>query len=361
MALPALFPLRLALFLLISATACYAQDPDTSTKETPKIKVLPVPAFGHTPETGTYVGAVCLFTLDFYRDTLTRTSNAKLEFNYTWRKQVILEAGWNYFSREEKWYTQGTLQYSKFPDYYYGIGATTSDAAQVLYQSNRMVADVNLLKNINRKFFIGPRLRYINYYALSYDTTGNYHAELVDANIAGGGFTALKDTRNNLLNPAAGAYLELTNTYNGSAGIPAYSKLLADARGYKTVWPNVVIAGRFLNEFTFGNPPFYDYSLIGGDKKVRGFYFGRFRDKNLSTLQAEVRFKVVWRFGAALFGGISKLYPSFDKLSFNDIKPNYGAGIRFVIDRKQNINLRFDYALASDGQDGFYVSFGESF
>lgn len=355
------FSLRLTFVLWVCSAAAYAQNADTSTKQPPKIKVLPVPAFGHTPETGTYVGAVCLFTLDFYRDTLTRTSNAKLEFNYTWRKQVILEAGWNYFFKEEKWYTQGTLQYSKFPDYYYGIGEATPDAAQVLYQSNRIIADVNLLKNINRKFFIGPRLRYINYYALGYDTNANYHPELVDANIAGGGFTALKDTRNNLLNPGSGTYLELTNTYNGSSAIPVYSKLLADARGYKTVWPNVIIAGRFLNEFTFGNPPFYDYSLIGGDKKVRGFYFGRFRDNNLSTLQAEVRFKVVWRFGAAVFGGISKLYPDFEKLSFNNIKPNYGAGIRFLIDRKQNINLRFDYALASDGQDGFYVSFGESF
>lgn len=357
----ALFPLRLMPVLFIIATAGYAQDTDTSTKQPPKIKVLPVPAFGHTPETSTYIGAVCLFTLDFYRDTATRTSNAKLEFNYTWRRQVILEAGWNYFFREEQWYTQGTLQYSKFPDYYYGIGEGTNDAAQVLYQSNRMVADVNFLKNISKKFFIGPRLRYINYYALSYDTAMNYHAELVDANIAGGGFTALKDTRNNLLNPGSGTYLELTNTYNGSAGIPVYSKLLADARGYKTIRPNVIIAGRFLNEFTFGDPPFYDYSLLGGDKKVRGIYYGRFRDKNLSTLQAEVRFKIVWRFGAAIFGGVSKVYPGFNQLSFNNIKPNYGAGIRFVIDRKQNINLRFDYALAGDGQDGFYVSFGESF
>jgi outer membrane protein assembly factor BamA len=361
MALGTKFHLSITLLLFALMATGYAQNADTSTKQPPKIKVLPVPAFGHSPETSTYIGAVCLFTLDFYRDTLTRTSNAKLEFNYTWRKQMIFEAGWNYFFREEKWYTQGTLQYSKFPDYYYGIGESTGDAAQVLYQSNRMVADVNFLKNISKKFFIGPRLRYINYYALSYDTAMNYHAELVDANIAGGGFTALKDTRNNLLNPGSGTYLELTNTYNGSAGIPVYSKLLADARGYKTIRPNVIIAGRFLNEFTFGNPPFYDYSLLGGDKKVRGIYYGRFRDKNLATLQAEVRFKLVWRFGAAVFGGASKVYPEFNKLSFNNIKPNYGAGIRFLIDRKQNINLRFDYAMAGDGQDGFYVSFGESF
>ena len=79
-----------------------AQD----TLKTKKVKILPVPAFGYSPETSTYIGAVSLFTLDFYQDEHTRTSNAKLEFNYTWRKQVIIEGQWNYFFRDEKYYTQ---------------------------------------------------------------------------------------------------------------------------------------------------------------------------------------------------------------------------------------------------------------
>ena len=76
----------------------------TKVKKDRKIKVLPVPAFGYSPETRAYVGAVALFTLDLYKDSLTRTSNAKVEFNYTWNKQSILEAQWSYFFKEEKWF-----------------------------------------------------------------------------------------------------------------------------------------------------------------------------------------------------------------------------------------------------------------
>ncbi|HKJ78497.1 MAG TPA: hypothetical protein VKA10_03135, partial [Prolixibacteraceae bacterium] len=72
-----------------------------------KITVLPVPAIGYSPETKTYVGAVALFTIKNLTDTLTRTSNADFEFNYTWNKQVIIETGWNYFTPGEEWFSTG--------------------------------------------------------------------------------------------------------------------------------------------------------------------------------------------------------------------------------------------------------------
>ena len=120
----------------------FAQD---STK-VKKVKVLPVPAFGYSPETRTYVGAVTLFTLDFYPDTITRISNAKVEFNYTWNKQVIAEIGWNYFFREEKWFTKGLIHFSKYPDLYYGIGTNTPDSNELVFSTNRLVIDLQGLK-----------------------------------------------------------------------------------------------------------------------------------------------------------------------------------------------------------------------
>ena len=337
----------------------FAQNMDTAITYR-KVKVLPVPSFGYSPETGSYIGAVALFTLDFYHDTNTRISNAKVEFNYTWRRQIIFEGEWNYFFKQEKWYTQGLLQYMRYPDLYYGIGETTPQNDEVLFESNRIVADFNILRKVADKTFIGPKFRYLDYRAVQYDTSNVVYPELKDAGIGGIGVTLLKDTRNNLLNSSAGTYLEMTPTYN-YAGNYSYIKLWADARGYKSIGPKLILSGRFLNEITIGNAPFFDCSLIGGDNKIRGFYYGRYREQNLSTIQGEARMIVWWRIGFAAFGGLTKLYPGFDALSFNNIKTNYGGGIRFVIDRKQNINLRLDYAIASGGQDGFYISFGESF
>lgn len=335
----------------------YGASTDSVMKRTPNVKVLPVPAFGSTPETGVYLGVFSLFTLDFYKDSMTRVSNAKAEFDYTWKKQMIFESSWNYFFKREKWYTQGQFHYSKFVDLYFGIGETTTGSSETRYQVNRLIANVNLLRKIRNRLFVGPKLVLKDYSKLKYFTSIQY-PELANGKNLGVGFTVLKDTRNNLLNASQGIYLEFTNVYNFLDS--RYTKIIIDGRTYKTVIAKTVGSIRFYNEFTSGNPLFYDYALIGSDKIVRGYYYGRFRDKNLSTLQGEVRRILVGRFGAAVFGGITKVYPDLRGFTLANLKPNYGLGLRFLIDRKNNINLRLDYGFGK-GDGGFYVMFGESF
>ncbi len=332
---------------------------DTRTVSVPRVKILPVPAFGYAPETGLYAGAVSLFTLDFYQDSFTRLSNAKLEFNYTWRKQVILETAWTYFFEKEKWYTRGMIRYSEYPDQYFGVGSSTPARFITYYQSKRFVTDINLLKNIRRHFFIGPRIRYLNYHSVRHSELLSF-PELEDAMVYGLGYTILKDTRNNILNATKGLYLEVTQTWNNTI-LSSYVKLNTDFRYYKTTGNGIIGAVRLYNELTFGNPPFFDYALMGGDQVARGYFYGRYRERNMSSLQAEIRKYIAWRIGLAAFGGLTKLYADAGQLGLRHIKPNYGAGIRFLIDRKSQINLRLDYGIGIDGQNGFYISFGESF
>jgi outer membrane protein assembly factor BamA len=169
----------------------------------------------------------------------------------------------------------------------------------------------------------------------------------------------IMDKRSNILTPQYGSYGELSVVSNNLDDRWCY-KFKLDLRKYITFNANT-FSFRLLNESVSGSPPFYEYTLFGGDKNARGYYYGRFREKNLMTLQGEYRSPLWWRFGLALFGGISKVYPSIDTMSVSHLKPNYGFGLRFLTDTKENINLRLDYSIGFDGQDGFYVYFGESF
>lgn len=341
-------------FLMLSHVL-QAQDSIRSRK----VKVLPVPAFGYSPETRTYVGAVTLFTLDFYRDTITRVSNAKVEFNYTWNKQIITEIGWNYFFREEEWFTKGLLHFSKYPDLYYGIGANTPDSNELIYSTNRVVVDLQGLNKIGKHLFTGLNVKYIHYGKLTADSMREYYPELVNGQTFGVGYSIVKDARNNILTPENGSYLYLNATYNFSQ--KDYLEVTADARYYRT-WKNrITLANRFINDFNFGNPNFFDQAMLGGDKFVRGYYYGRFRDQYLSSLQTELRVAVVWRFGLSVFGGLSNIYGPSRAFQFSQTKYNAGVGLRFMVDKKERTNLRFDYAIGQDGNSGFYVSFGESF
>jgi outer membrane protein assembly factor BamA len=345
---------QLILFTLLSFHLAKAQD-SISTR---KVKILPVPAIGYSPETKTYVGAVTLLTFDLYTDSTTRTSNAKVEFNYTWNKQIILESGWNYFLNHEKWFTQGLVHYSHYPDLYYGTGPNTPQSNELTYTSNRWVFDGQLLKSIGHQIFTGLNIRALRYAHLSIQSA-NPFPELTGGSTFGVGYSLLKDSRDNLLTPTRGTYIYFNSSYNFSAN--NYVNLILDMRHYKTWKGKYTLSGRLINKVNTGHPPFYDLAFLGGDKYVRGYYYGRYRDNNLSSLQAEFRLPVYRRWGLALLGGMSELYSNANPATLSNLKYNYGTGIRFLVDKTERINLRLDYALGNDQNSGFYISFGESF
>jgi len=346
----------LVALLLSNSARCQENKP------VKKVSVLPVPAIGYTPETKTYVGLVTLFTFNNTIDSLTRSSNAKLEFVYTWNKQMIFETDWNYFFPEEKWFTKGRLIYfSKYPDLYYGIGFDTPDSGELSFESNRIKFDADLFRNIKNKLFLGAGINYTDYKNIKSLNDSLFYPELTDEKNFGVKIIFLKDARNNILSPSKGDYLEVSNSFN--FGTSFYAKFSFDYRYYlgfgKT--KSNILASRFYHSSVFGTPPFYDYSMIGGDKYVRGYYLGRFRDKNFSTLQFELRNQLFWRIGIATFGGISMVYKNLNGIESESFKPNAGVGLRFLVDEKQGTNLRIDYAVGAQNQSGFYISFGESF
>lgn len=326
-----------------------------------KVSVLPVPAIGYSPETRTYIGAVSLFTFNFADDTLTRTSNAKVEFNYTWNRQIIAETGWNYFSPEENWFTRGLLHFSKYPDLYYGIGFNTPEKNEVSFQSNRLIIENDVFRNLGNNWFLGAGVNFTSYAKIRYLDEGSLYPELTDSRSIGAGIFLLKDTRDNILSPEEGSFLELGSSFNFSQS--SYSVTTFDLRKYFGFGNpgNPVLAGRLYHSSVWGEPPFYGFPEMGGDKLARGYFKGRFRDKNLSSLQLEIRSRIYRRLGLAAFGGISIIYGELNRVANESFKPNAGIGLRFLVDRKENTNLRIDYAAGIDGQSGLYIGFGEAF
>jgi hypothetical protein len=336
---------------------CFSQQ----EKPARKISVLPVPAIGYSPETKTYLGAVTLLTFNNLNDTLTRSSNAKIEFNYTWNKQIIVETGWNYFLPQEKWFTRGLLHFSKYPDLYYGIGYNTPESGEISFESNRFIFDVDLFRNLKNRLFLGAGINYSDYRKIDYPADSIYYPELKNENNFGLKLIFLKDNRNNILSPSSGNYFEFNNIFNLNSSF--YLKTTVDYRHYFGFGKSKqhTLAGRFYHSGIFGNPPFYDYSKIGGDKYIRGYFSGRFRDKNITSVQMEVRNHLFWRFGMATFGGVSMMYETIKGLENESFKPNLGVGLRFLVDKQENTHLRIDYAIGAQNQSGFYISFGESF
>lgn len=336
-------------------------------KKERKIGVLPVPAIGFAPETRLYFGAVGLFTLRFWQvDTLTRVASAKLEVNYTLNRQLIAEAGWNIFTKGNRTATDGLIGFRKFPENYWGIGAASPDSAVERVDMTRLEVEARGLRMVRNNLYLGMRVKL--QHVLDVEPTAGGLIETQrpaghDGGLAWGlGPAFSRDTRDNPLNPKRGMYLSLS-TLGFSKAIGSkyrFTRTEVDWRTYLRPTPKHVLAFQGYSLLQTGTPPLRLLGLMGSDRDMRGYYQGRYRDQNYLALQAEYRLPLFWRFGLTAFVGAGEVWNWQETYRLQVLKYTTGAGIRFLMDRKDNVNLRFDFALGNRTK-GFYVAFGEAF
>jgi outer membrane protein assembly factor BamA len=109
-----------------------------------------------------------------------------------------------------------------------------------------------------------------------------------------------------------------------------------------------------------GTVPFLNLAQMGGPYTMRGYFEGRFRDKNLMLFQLEYRVPVIWRLGVVGFLGIGNVAEKIDQIDFGSLKSSYGFGIRYLFSETEKIQIRLDIGFGK-GSSGFYVSIFEAF
>jgi hypothetical protein len=94
---------------------------------------------------------------------------------------------------------------------------------------------------------------------------------------------------------------------------------------------------------------------------MRGYFTGRFRDHSFTALQAEYRF-LIWRwiYGAA-FGSAGVIDESIANYSTSNLLKAGGLGLRFLLNKKNRMFVRFDYALNSTAGGAYYIRLSEAF
>jgi hypothetical protein len=115
---------------------------------------------------------------------------------------------------------------------------------------------------------------------------------------------------------------------------------------------------------TGGRSPFYLLPSLGSDEMMRGYYNGRYRDRNFIAGQTELRYRVCNRIGIVGFLGTGEVAHS--SFSFNSLKPDYGGGLRYFFDTEKGLSIRADYGIGEKvageaRQSGFYIGLGQAF
>jgi outer membrane protein assembly factor BamA len=213
---------------------------------------------------------------------------------------------------------------------------------------------------------VGVRLKLQNVFRVATTAGGSIETEQppgYDGGLSFGIGPAFSlDTRDNPLNPQRGSYLSLSGLgfgrYLGSDF--GFTRSEIDLRKYLRPWQKHVLALQAYALLQTGTPPLRLLALVGGDQIMRGYYQGRYRDQNLMAVQAEYRLPLIWRFGLTAFVGAGEVWRWGTPYQTQVFKYTTGGGVRFLMDKKDKVNLRIDFAVGNH-TTGFYVAFGEAF
>lgn len=367
---------------LLTTCPAWCQADTVAVKR--KVKVLAIPGVFSSHETSLGFGLVGLATFRLKNESdTTQASQINIGAAYTLLDQYLLFIPFQLFWKEEKYKLYGELGYYKFYFLFHGIGSDhlgeNEEAFDVLFPRVR----INFLKRLGDRTFIGGRYAMDDFNITRTDSTGSLRdPSLVGScggRISGLGPVLNLDTRDNIFQPYRGVIAEfsflvynatIASRYNFSQASLEVSKYIPLRKittdpNKRSIQP--ILGLNLLTVVADGQVPFNALGVLGGTKRMRGYYEGYYRDKRMIEGQAEFRIPLfnktsgfLQRFGIVGFGGLGTVAPEFSKLAIDQVVYTYGGGLRMQLDRKQGINLRVDYGRSAN-TSGFYLSIGEAF
>ncbi len=338
---------------------------ENKTDKTERIKPVILPVIYYSPETRTAIGATGLLLFKTEEQT-TRTSYIDFLTLITERKQRVFASIWSIFTPKEKFFVKGAIYFSRFPDYFYGIGNQTTNNSREEIRYKTFFVNNWCLRQIKPHLFLGPQYQFYKVFDMHFPDHSHFNPSNLrsfNGSLASGlGLALVYDTRDHTTNAHKGWYMEASG-FNYSQVLGSeynFTSLLIDIRKYIPLGAKSTLAVALVNNFNIGDVPFKQLAFLGGTRNMRGYYEGRFRDKNNIILQMEYRQTVYKRWGFVIFGTLGNVYSNVYNLTHSDLKYTVGAGLRFKINRKENTNLRLDEGLGAKTH-GVYGNFGEAF
>lgn len=259
-----------------------------------------------------------------------------------------------------------TFGCEKYNDYFYGTGENASEENKVAFTA------IDAPFNVSYSFCIFEHLYVSAIYDFLYHDISGPGAEDVllseelqesdEIHCSGLGIGLNYRTTNPGLYKRKGYQVSLTSTSYLTALLSSSSFECASLnyRHYFPFFSKCVLGFQLRGSTTQGDVPVNYLASVGGNKLVRGFSGSRYLGRHGLAGQTEFRFPIWWRFGATVFAGAGEVTDAFRDFGTN-IKAAGGLGFRFAVQRKQNINIRFDLAYNSDHEVVKYIKLKEAF
>ncbi|WP_010135270.1 BamA/TamA family outer membrane protein [Ochrovirga pacifica] len=335
-----------------------------------KSKLIMAPIIGYSPETNFSLGVGSKYLFKFRGSgEETRTSNMPITIQYTLNNQFILYSGFEIFTNQEEWVITGNFAFKNFPRLFYGFGRNSLEENEEEYGYYQFRFEPIVLKQLfARHLFVGGGLRYNHIFNVKAEEEGlltaSKFAGFNGSTSAGAEFAVLYDSRDNILNAISGWYVELTHGFYGKVmgGTQEFQLSRFDVRYFFKPFHNKtdVIGIQAAGRFTYHDVPFSELALFGNEENLRGYIEGRYVDKHILATQIEYRKNLFNRVGMVAFAGVGDVTQEVKDFKFKNLRPTFGVGLRFLLDREERLNARLDWGFG-ENTNNLYLNIAESF
>ncbi len=320
-----------------------------------------------TPQTRLAGGLVGTYVFRFSETPLTtRPSTVSSSVIYTQKKQVIFTLGFDHFWMDNRRRLTADIQYIKYPDWFWGNGNQTPDSNSERFTPQTGVLSAHYTRHVTKGLYLGAQYE-LDAFKITRVKPGGFldgmgYGKRGTRITSGIGFAANWDTRNSTLFPASGSYHQtsLVPFHAATGSDYDFVRIRMDFRQYFTVFKYHVFAYQVYGQFMFGDVPFNKLAEFGSIYLMRGYYPGRYRDRQMIAGQAEYRFLLFWRFGLVLFAGAGDVAGTIPRWNTAHLKYSRGAGLRFTMNRDNHLNLRIDIAYGKNSAFPV-IAIGEAF
>jgi len=335
--------------------------------KTKKVTFNGYPYVFYTPETQAAFGGGGIFLFYTKKSEDLRPSKIGFGAHYTTNKQYKFSLNPNIYFNANNLVINMPASYSYTLDKFWGKGNSTLDTGTEEYF--RKDFNLQLEVQVPPVLFFADRTGFIldyknteiddpkeNQFLLNESING-----FKGGDIFGVGINLVWDRRDNLFYPTEGHYQYIKFIVYPEPSDFVFSTFELDVRYYKKLLKNQILATNLYIKSVGSNAPFYELPALGGQNRMRGYFQGRYRDRNYVAFQSEFRQYISKKIGFVAFAGFGDVGEEITDLNLKDLKYSFGGGLRYLFNKKENVNLRMDIGIGRDGNTGIYFGIEEAF
>lgn len=338
----------------------FEQSNEVSPDKRFDFSIIGGPHYSNDTKLGIGLLASGLFRLD-RSDLEMSPSNVSLYGDITTTGAYVVGISGNILFPQMKYRIDSDVKFSHRPSRYWGIGYDAGRANIYTKYDNQLVElKFDFLKKLFTNTYLGVTTNFKDIQGKNFNDITLLAGEKSHTTALGAGLILSYDSRDFIPNPYKGIYAKAEFLY--------YPKFLGSTfefnktellfRAYQRVWKGGVLAFDLHGVLNNGDVSWNMMSVAGTAYQMRGYYAGRYRDRNSVQTQLELRQHIYRRNGIAVWVGAGNVFHKMSAFDFGQTLPNFGFGYRWEF--KNRVNVRIDYGIGK-GESGFYFNINEAF